>query len=183
MTDPTGVYFFSWTEQYKELSNYYIKSDNSTLFEINGVPFRSSEHAYQYYKFFYDGADKVTLEYAELIRNAKTANDAKLLAGQKLKGGYQTRMNPLIEQYQGKAKMRSDWDSVKIEIMWIVIYLKFSQDDSCKQVLLSTIGKNIYENSPYDYFWGLGKDGTGSNNLGYLLVKLRDIIIQSERKE
>jgi len=39
--------------------------------------------------------------------------------------------------------------------------------------LLQTSGHSIYEDSPYDSYWGIGKDGSGENNLGKLWSKLR----------
>jgi len=41
-------------------------------------------------------------------------------------------------------------------------------------VLSGTYGKKIYEDSPRDSFWGLGKDGKGLNHLGIMLEKIRD---------
>lgn len=40
-------------------------------------------------------------------------------------------------------------------------------------MLLSTAGSVLVEASPYDHFWGGGRDGEGLNYLGRLLMKLR----------
>jgi len=34
------------------------------------------------------------------------------------------------------------------------------------------------ENSPTDYYWGCGKDGTGRNELGKILMKIRSKLRQ-----
>lgn len=174
--DPNGIYFFN-KGKYLELSNYWMKKDKSILFSIEGKDFKSGEHGFQYYKFYYSGANQDTLQYAELIRNAETANDAKLLANQKLRGGYQTLMNEYIRFYQTKAIINPNWENIKIDIMRVIISYKFTRDAHCQEILVSTAGKMLYENFPYDSFWGIGKDGNGQNWLGRLLVEFRDKLV------
>ncbi len=36
----------------------------------------------------------------------------------------------------------------------------------------------LTENSPYDYFWGIGNDGTGKNLLGKILMETREVLHQ-----
>jgi predicted NAD-dependent protein-ADP-ribosyltransferase YbiA (DUF1768 family) len=43
-------------------------------------------------------------------------------------------------------------------------------------VLLSTGETPIVENSPIDYYWGCGADGTGENRLGAILMDVRDTL-------
>ena len=168
-TDDIG---FFYEGKYKELSNYYC-TKSSCLFKIGDLEFKSSEHAYQYYKFNYDGADKDTLEYAELIINSQTPNDSKLLGHQTERSGFQSRMNENIKLYKDKAIRRTGFDDIKIDIMRYVIYHKFDQDQKCRNVLLSTDNKHLFEDSKYDSFWGIGPDKNGSNHLGKLLMELR----------
>lgn len=70
--------------------------------------------------------------------------------------------------------MRSDWETVKIDVMRFCIYLKFSSNPNLKALLLSTGNRRIIENSPRDDFWGTGKHGNGKNYLGLLLMELRE---------
>lgn len=60
-----------------------------------------------------------------------------------------------------------------------IILAKFTQNARCKQVLLSTKGQMLYEDSPYDDFWGIGSAKNGQNHLGKLLVEIRNRIIES----
>jgi N-glycosidase YbiA len=46
-------------------------------------------------------------------------------------------------------------------------------------LLHSTGEQDIVENAPGDYYWGCGKDGTGLNKLGSILVKVRTKIRNS----
>jgi len=43
-------------------------------------------------------------------------------------------------------------------------------------VLLSTGDEQIIENSPIDYYWGCGADGSGKNMLGQVLMEIREIL-------
>ena len=116
---------------------------------INQKEYASVEHYYQSKKSEDPGEQ-------ELIRQASTAYKSKKL-GSKVKFP------------------RADWDSYKIEVMTEALRLKFAQEPF-KSLLLSTGEANIYEDSPYDLFWGtgaLGSSGTGQNHLGKLLMKIR----------
>lgn len=69
--------------------------------------------------------------------------------------------------------MRKNWDNVRLDVMYEVIKAKFTQHEACKQTLLSTGDALLIEDSPVDYFWGCGEDGTGKNMLGKQLMRLR----------
>jgi ribA/ribD-fused uncharacterized protein len=178
--DPTGVYFFSKTAAYAELSNYWTNKNGTPLFYLGDQPVLSVEHAFQFYKFFYTEASPTTLEYAQIVLNAPTPNQAKLLGGQKERGGFQSGQNATIQQYKGQAIMNPQWDNIKVDIMSYILRIKFTQSDHCRAVLLSTRGRMLYEDSPYDSFWGIGRAKNGQNHLGKRLVQLRDALIGTE---
>jgi ribA/ribD-fused uncharacterized protein len=50
---------------------------------------------------------------------------------------------------------------------------KFTQHEELRRLLLSTGDQNLAESAPNDYYWGIGKEGTGENRLGLLLMRLR----------
>jgi ribA/ribD-fused uncharacterized protein len=170
------IRFFDQKEEYGEFSNFY-----SAPIKYQNKLYPTSEHLYQALKFIYDGASKDSLEYGELIRKAKTPNISKILAGQKTGGGYKWRtdLNPIIKDYLERGvKLREDWEQVKDKIMLDVLRLKF-KDSRFKNLLLSTNNSLLIESSPYDYYWGEGKDGTGKNQLGKSLMILREEIRNS----
>lgn len=70
-------------------------------------------------------------------------------------------------------QVRSDWESVKISIMYRALKCKFCTHPSLKSMLVSTVGSVLVEASPHDLFWGGGRDGEGLNYLGRLLMQLR----------
>lgn len=72
-----------------------------------------------------------------------------------------------------KMQVRSDWESVKIDVMYRALKCKFSVYPHLNSMLLSTVGCVLVEASPHDLFWGGGREGEGLNYLGRLLMQLR----------
>lgn len=155
----------------------------SNFFELkrpivyNSLTFPTSEHLYQWAKFNYPSATPVTLFYAEFVRNASTPNKSKIIANQKLEPErypWIKEVNNIIRNgLANGVQMNPNWENVKIDVMRTVLALKFA-DPELKQMLLDTSDALIQENSPYDNFYGIGKDGSGQNMLGKLLMELRD---------
>ena len=42
-----------------------------------------------------------------------------------------------------------------------------------RELLLATADRPLVEASPFDYYWGCGRSGTGKNRLGELLMQTR----------
>ncbi|RXW25443.1 hypothetical protein EST38_g383 [Candolleomyces aberdarensis] len=53
------------------------------------------------------------------------------------------------------------------------LVLSFEQDEPLKQVLLSTGGRPLKYSDPSDAFWGIREDGTGCNEYGRCLMRVR----------
>jgi len=62
---------------------------------------------------------------------------------------------------------------VKEDVMYRCLIAKFRQNDDARSVLLGTGNAQLIEDSPTDYYWGCGRNGTGQNRLGVLLMRLR----------
>jgi hypothetical protein len=118
--------------------------------EVDGVYWNTIEHYFQAQKF----GDPVI---RERIRRAATPKEARKLG--------QSRQFPL----------RKDWDVVREDIMLFAMRLKFKAP-AARDLLLSTGDRQLVESSPYDYYWACGKDGTGLNRLGHLLMRVRSEI-------
>lgn len=87
----------------------------------------------------------------------------------------------------GKQKMTptrlADWDNLqkpnvnKVDVMMNVLRAKFGQNPSLKEMLMATGSAYLVEHLPdanrSDRFWSDGFDGTGLNQLGICLMKLR----------
>jgi ribA/ribD-fused uncharacterized protein len=71
---------------------------------------------------------------------------------------------------------RKDWDKVKKQVMYDVNLYKYTKHEYLKNLLLETGDKEIVEENWWlDTFWGVCK-GKGENNLGKILMKIRDEI-------
>jgi len=171
------IKFYDEDKKWGEFSNFYGKKQDKTFtLEIDGKEWKTTEHYFQAMKFGVD--DKASLKYMEVIREANTPNIAKILANQKVeKGRYKWRndLNKTIEKYLKKdVTIRDNWEEVKEKIMRKANKAKFSQNEKLKKLLLETGDCTLIEDSPTDEVWGIGKDGTGENKLGKILMRLRD---------
>lgn len=78
--------------------------------------------------------------------------------------------------------LRSDWEKVKLRIMEEILRCKFDQNNDLKEKLINTGDRLLIETNNWnDTYWGVCKD-KGQNNLGKLLMKLRQEY-QDEKKE
>lgn len=139
-----AIYFYSALEQFGELSNFALFG-----FEYENHYYPTVEHFYQSQKF-------MDQDYAALIRHASTPKAAADLGKNKDKA------------------LKADWASIKSEVMMTAVLQKFNTHESLKQLLLSTGDQLIIENSPYDNYWGIGSVGTGRNQLGTILMRVRE---------
>lgn len=75
-----------------------------------------------------------------------------------------------------KIEIRPDWDNVKFNIMEQIVYEKFTQNPALAQDLLNTEDRILKEGNYWkDLYWGVDlKTGEGENNLGKILMSLRE---------
>uniref|UniRef100_A0A6N2KZL3 Riboflavin biosynthesis protein PYRR, chloroplastic n=1 Tax=Salix viminalis TaxID=40686 RepID=A0A6N2KZL3_SALVM len=76
-------------------------------------------------------------------------------------------------QKQRPDLVRSDWEGLKIDVMYRALKCKFSIYPHLQSMLLTTAGSVLVEASPHDLFWGGGREGEGLNYLGRLLMLIR----------
>jgi len=78
------------------------------------------------------------------------------------------------EAKQQAHRQRTDWLDVNVAMMDKVLAAKFSQHRSLRHLLRNTGSRELIEDSPIDWFWGIGGDGRGRNELGKALMRLRE---------
>lgn len=145
------IYFYRAREKpYGCFSNFSPHS-----FELNRFEWPTSEHYFQAQKF-------VDTPYAEKIRQATTASQAAKMG--------RSRSYPL----------RPDWEKIKDQIMFQGVLRKFETHADIRAVLLGTGEETLVENSPKDYYWGCGADGSGQNKLGLVLMRVRTFLRSRE---
>ena len=146
------IYFYTTRDKdYGSFSNFSRHG-----FELDGQWWPTSEHYFQAQKF-------VTTDrpWFDKIREVKTPKDAAKMG--------RSREHPL----------RQDWEKVKDDIMQRAVLCKFQTHSEIREILLTTGDEDIVENAPRDYYWGCGKDGSGQNKLGEILMTVREILRQS----
>lgn len=138
------IRFYSVNAEYGELSNFAPYP-----ITLKGKRWPTSEHFFQAQKFA-NASDR------EAIRGASS---------------------PMIAARMGrdrKRKLRRDWESVKIGVMREAVEAKFRQHDDLRSLLLATGEATLIEHTDNDDFWGDGGDGSGRNELGRVLMAVRD---------
>lgn len=113
---------------------------------FNGEIYASVEHAYQAYKC-------VNKEEADLIKLLDHPARAKI-AGKKV-------------------KLKKNWETIKLSVMFNLVFIKFSSDLKLMSKLLMTQNEDLIEGNDWgDFYWGVCH-GKGENNLGKILMKVR----------
>lgn len=144
-----AIYFYSArAEPYGCFSNF-----SKHGFKVGGVWWPTSEHYFQAQKF-------AGTEHEEAVRRAYTPKMAAEIG--------RDRRRPL----------RSDWEAVKDEIMFQGVLHKFEAHAELRELLLATGEEEIIEDAPHDYYWGIGRDGSGKNQLGITLMQVRSRLRQ-----
>jgi N-glycosidase YbiA len=129
---------------------YVFNNFSAHAVEFRGELYPTAEHAYQAAKCT-DPRGK------EEIRNARSPLLAKGLANEK----YRPARDP-------------EWDDKKLAIVAEILRAKLAQHAEAREALIKSSGEEIVEDSPTDYFWGAGADGSGQNMLGKMWMKIRE---------
>ena len=143
--------------------NFYNASDGHGCFpnfsphpvKLKGKTWPTSEHYFQAQKF-------VGTPDEEEVRRAKSPMFAARMG--------LSRKRPLCK----------DWQSIKDSIMHEAVLAKFNQHADVREALLATGDSTIVEHTETDAYWGDGGDGSGKNRLGEILMRVRELLRQSE---
>ena len=106
-------------------------------------------------------------------------NSEAAFQAQKLKSNMDrvpfTKLNPSQAKRLGRQiQLREDWEEVKLEHMKAILLCKFEQNPELKEKLIATYPHELIEgNWWHDTYWGVC-NGVGQNNLGKILMELRD---------
>jgi N-glycosidase YbiA len=144
------INFYRTGDEYGSFSNFAPYP-----IEVDGKAWPTSEHYFQAQKF-------VGTEYEEAMR---------------------LEPSPMVVARMGrdrKKPLRPDWETVKDEVMKRAVLMKFTQHGELREQLLGTGEARIVEHTENDSYWGDGGDGSGKNRLGQILMRVRELLRQSE---
>lgn len=143
----TPIHFYRIGAPFGEFGNFY-----SAPIELDGHTWPTSEHYFQAQKYV---SDKTHYENVLRLATPREAFD-------------------YVRTY--KSSVRPDWQEVKDDVMYKACLAKFQQHPKLKALLLSTGDRVLVEHTEKDSYWGDGGDGSGRNQLGITLMKVRDYI-------
>jgi len=73
-----------------------------------------------------------------------------------------------------RIELRKDWNDIKLDMMYKIVKNKFMQNSTITKLLIDTNDKVIIEGNNWgDIYWGIC-NGIGENNLGKILMKVRE---------
>jgi ribA/ribD-fused uncharacterized protein len=77
---------------------------------------------------------------------------------------------------------KKKWDKNKVELMRALVFQKFKNNINLRKMLMETDGYKLEERNNWgDLFWGTNEQGEGENNLGKILMSVRDKFIAVEK--
>ncbi|KAI5885951.1 DUF1768-domain-containing protein [Schizophyllum commune H4-8] len=144
------IYFYD-----KQAPHYSFTNFSPHSVRYKGKRYPTSEHLYHAFKFM-----KHKPYLAEHIRTCSSEP-----------------RRALIEARRFDSEKRRDWEDKKIEKMEKALWYKFTQRLDLWQELVNTGDAELVEDSPYDWFWGIGQDRKGRNELGKALMRLRKVLV------
>lgn len=143
------IYFYKVSDPYGCFSNF---SPHSIY--LQGRRWPTTEHYYQAQKFAGSSDETLILT----IQTLPTPEEAAAIG-----------RNPGYS-------VRPDWEQVKVPIMLEAVRIKFLIHSDIQAILLATGEEEIVEDSPTDPYWGCGSDRQGQNQLGKILMQIRQEI-------
>ncbi|KAH7910202.1 hypothetical protein BJ138DRAFT_1153451 [Hygrophoropsis aurantiaca] len=151
---PSRILFYHVNAPYYGFTNF-----SPDPVEYKGKRYPTSEHLFQSLKF---------LDHRpELAEHIRTCSDRPRMV--------------FDETHRFNPEVRPDWLKVRVQMMDVVLWHKFTQNKRLKDELLGTGDAELVEDSDKDAFWGVGPDGKGQNQLGKALVRLRSELRKPSR--
>ena len=120
-------------------------------------------------KVVYEGIEYPSSEHAYVA--AKTDNQLQKLAISEIPSASD------VKRFGRQIKLKDNWDNIKISIMKNIVEAKFDQNPDLMKLLQETRNYELIEGNNWsDKFWGQSPIGNGRNELGKILMSVRDDI-------
>ncbi|MEM7163739.1 MAG: NADAR family protein [Bacteroidota bacterium] len=138
------IRFYSTNQAWGEFSNFAAYP-----IKLKGKVWPTSEHFFQAQKF----------------------------AGTSMEDKVRKAPSPMKAAEMGRnrrVKIVKNWDHKRDNVMLEAVRAKFTQHEDLAALLISTGDAKLIEHTENDSYWGDGRDGSGKNRLGKILMKVRD---------
>lgn len=150
----------SFTGEYRFLSNFY-----PSPVSYMDIWFPTVEHAYVASKIL--PPDLLCAETEEEWKDYESSVLELWLA-------IANTDNPgTVKKLGKKLPLRKDWQSVRVSIMTDLVTQKFQDSELLAKLKATAPNELVEKNTWHDTFWGVC-NGEGENNLGKLLMAIRD---------
>lgn len=126
---------------------HYLSPFSAHEIELDGVVYKTVEHAYQALRMIPE-ARSVVVSAASPMEAWRQAQKLKELG----------KLDPSQDRY---------------ELMERIFRAKLDQHPDIREILLESGDRELLKVYDTDYYWGTGADGSGENNMGKLWMKLR----------
>jgi len=154
MSNGGKIHFYSP----EEVDSGWLCNYSNHPIELENSTWKTVEHYYQSKKFD-------DLKIIEELNNFDDPDKVRLKAK-----SYSDKKNPL-------------WHNIKFDVMKKAVKAKFDQHLNLRDKLINTIGFELIENSPDDLFWGIGVERNGENNMGKILMDIREELFAAKIKD
>lgn len=136
-------------------SKHFLSNTYESTVTINDITYPTAENAFQAMKTFFMDDKKAALDMRKRFANISW-QDAK-------KEGRHLKIDV------------NKWNKKRVDAMFTVVNAKFQQDSELMAMLMQMSDEDLVEVNPWgDTFWGVNKHGKGENNLGRILMQIRD---------
>lgn len=139
---------------YYETSYFAFTNLSAHSIRIDDVVYPTVEHAYHAQKF----TDQAIIDE---IRAATSPIESYRVA------------------YRYQDRWKENWYDIRLQVLYELVREKVRQHKEVRDQLISTGDEEIVEVNPVDDFWGNGKDGNGQNQMGKILMRIREEIKNS----
>lgn len=116
-------------------------------------------------------------------RNNESAFQAQKCINPKDREQFTTLNSSEAKKLGRRVVLRKDWEDIKVRVMKEIVTAKFEQNEDLQQKLLDTGDAYLEEGNTWgDRVWGT-VNGAGANNLGKILMEVRENIRLEKDKD
>jgi predicted NAD-dependent protein-ADP-ribosyltransferase YbiA (DUF1768 family) len=166
--------------KFKDRGNYHQFSNKygGGKLSVDGVEWLNADVYFNVQKFVSGrGTTDQSHAFADILKKSKSPSYTNALINRRKssKALGNGRIEDILNKYTRKnTPVRQDWDSIRLDVLKVVLFHKFYFDANLKYLLINTDDRQLIYTSR-DRWMGAG-DNIGENTLGTTLSDLRYII-------